>query len=250
MDESVNEAGDSPPEPVGDPVSTFCGNGHQMAEDAKFCSECGSSPSVGSTEVAGPLPSDSPDGRESAATPATSDPPVWNAKAIVAFILTLVLGTIGGIVGIILGIIARMEVRESDGRMRGSGLALAAIIIGVIDLVVTAIAVIVVVAAGSNSTSSAPIDTSPISGGSNTPSGPPLSDLQNSVLTDWNKQEPSYPATSVQCGYDPNKWAPGYQFMCFAYNSSNSGVGQIQITSTSSATDQNQTWNESYSTSG
>jgi len=66
--------------------------------------------------------------------------PVTSSKAIWSFVLA-VLGpccctAIMGAVAIVLGIQARKEIKESGGGLKGDGLALAGIIIGVIDVII------------------------------------------------------------------------------------------------------------------
>ena len=66
----------------------------------------------------------------------------WSAKAIVGFMLSLTIGLfpffgiLAAIAAIVLGAVARKNVRDAHGALRGGGLALAALIIGIIEVVV------------------------------------------------------------------------------------------------------------------
>jgi len=78
--------------------------------------------------------------------------------------------------------------------------------------------------------------------------GPSLSYMQRTTLKDFNKQE-SASGTQSNCTYDRTKWAPGYKFTCFIYNKADTGIGSVVITSTSSASASEYTWNEQFSLS-
>ena len=72
-------------------------------------------------------------------------PAKTNGSAVFAFVASLssfvCLVGIGGALGIVLGLIARSEIARSEGREVGRGLASAAIIVGVLNLTLTAIGV-------------------------------------------------------------------------------------------------------------
>jgi uncharacterized protein YqgC (DUF456 family) len=53
---------------------------------------------------------------------------------------------IGAVLAVVFGFIARSQIKRSGGSQKGSGLALAGIIIGITSLVLTVILVVVVVA--------------------------------------------------------------------------------------------------------
>jgi hypothetical protein len=57
------------------------------------------------------------------------------------------LGLIAGIVGLVLGYVAKREIRASDGRLNGSGMATAGIVLGWICVALTLVLIAVVVVA-------------------------------------------------------------------------------------------------------
>ena len=77
--------------------------------------------------------------------------PSTNGLAIASFVLGLVGWTvcIGSIVAIVLGFVARSQIRSSQGRQGGDGLALAGIILGFVALALILLFVIVSAATGS-----------------------------------------------------------------------------------------------------
>jgi Domain of unknown function (DUF4190)/Protein of unknown function (DUF2510) len=71
-----------------------------------------------------------------------------NRLAVAAFICACLAGFIaGGVLGIVLGVVALDEIRESEGRERGEGLAQWAIGLGVLNLAISALFVALVIRA-------------------------------------------------------------------------------------------------------
>ena len=68
-----------------------------------------------------------------------------NGLAIASLVLSLTVFLIGPILAIIFGLIARRQIRESKGGETGDGLALAGLIIGIVELAISLVVVIVVV---------------------------------------------------------------------------------------------------------
>jgi large-conductance mechanosensitive channel len=77
--------------------------------------------------------------QNSGATPRT------NGLAIASLVLSLTVFLVGPILAIIFGAIARRQIRESKGGQSGDGLALAGLIIGIVELVVSLVVVAFVV---------------------------------------------------------------------------------------------------------
>jgi hypothetical protein len=73
-------------------------------------------------------------------------PTETNAWAIVSLISSILswigLFGLGGIVGVITGVIARNQIRESHGRQGGDGIAVAGIILGGVNIVLSCIALL------------------------------------------------------------------------------------------------------------
>jgi len=114
-----------------------------------------------------------------------------------------------------------------------------------IAVLIAAAVIAIVIANNKNSTQTiTPRTTVPVAKAT----GPSLSYMQHSSLTDFNKRESEH-GTESNCAYDPKKWVPGYRFTCFIYDSASNGIGTVVITSTSSATASEYTWNESFSLS-
>ena len=76
-------------------------------------------------------------------------------------------------------------------------------------------------------------------------SGPPVASIQRATLNDFNHAE-HLGATTSECTYIPKKWKPGYSFTCYIYSASNAELGTVLVTSTSSATSKDFTFNESF----
>lgn len=68
--------------------------------------------------------------------------------AVTALICACVAGiVVGGVLGIVLGSVALDEIRESEGKERGEGMAQWAIGLGVLNLVISVVFVALVIAA-------------------------------------------------------------------------------------------------------
>ena len=84
--------------------------------------------------------------------PAGGTPPKTAGKAIASMVtglvglLTICCGflVVSSIVALVLGILARKEIRNSNGALKGDGMALAGIITGVIGIVMVVISIILV----------------------------------------------------------------------------------------------------------
>jgi len=137
-----------------------------------FCSRCGanmpdtalSCPRCGSAVSSAPPPPPAAGGPAAAPAPAPVAPPQWQAapparpyvgqqetdgKAVGSLILGILamfpFGLLTGIPAIILGHLSRKSIRESLGRLRGDGMALAGLIMGYISI--AAIPVVLIIAA-------------------------------------------------------------------------------------------------------
>jgi hypothetical protein len=82
--------------------------------------------------------------------------PSTNGLAIASLVLGIVGGVacVGWIVAIVLGAIARNQIRNSGGRQKGAGMALAGIILGCAWAVLFVLYIVVLVAVSSNSSTS------------------------------------------------------------------------------------------------
>ena len=67
-----------------------------------------------------------------------------NGFAIASLVLSLTIFLIGPVLAIIFGVIARRQIRESRGTQSGDGLALAGLIIGIVELVISLVVVTIV----------------------------------------------------------------------------------------------------------
>ena len=97
------------------------------------------------TPAAPPVPAVAPAPSYSyAAAPAQETNP-WAIVSLIASILSWVgLFGLGGIVGLVAGMVARNQIRDSAGRQGGDGLALAGIILGAANVLISCIAVLCV----------------------------------------------------------------------------------------------------------
>jgi len=78
----------------------------------------------------------------SSAAPQTSGMAIGS---LIASVLGLIIPIVGGIVGLILGYIAKKQIRESGGTLKGGGLATAGIVIGWIEVALPVLATCVIV---------------------------------------------------------------------------------------------------------
>jgi hypothetical protein len=80
--------------------------------------------------------------------------PSTNGLAIAALVLSIVGWVpcgVGSVVAVILGFVARNQIRQSQGRQGGDGLALAGIILGFVGIALVVFVLVLGVASGSNS---------------------------------------------------------------------------------------------------
>lgn len=111
----------------------FCGHcGATNPDDGQYCTKCGQL--IGTTGVIAPPPSLTPDPQ-----PRTSGKAI--ASLILGFFSLLLPAAVGAI---ILGHISRSEIRRSAGRLKGSGMALAGLILGYVWI--SAIPVLIIAA--------------------------------------------------------------------------------------------------------
>ena len=119
----------------------FCQNcGKENPSGSIFCENCGSV--IGSNPIESNVEQPI---TENVNNNVSSSDAKTNTLAIVGFILSLVgifcFGILFGAAGIVLGIIARGQIKSNPGR-KGSGLALAGIIIGSFDVVFVIFAIV------------------------------------------------------------------------------------------------------------
>jgi Domain of unknown function (DUF4190) len=131
--------------------------------------------------------------------------------AIWALVLVIVLGAIGALVGIPLAFVARSKIRQSNGALRGSGLALAALIIGFVWVALLALAIAIPTFVGV------------------TRSGPAVQNLNFSVQSQISGTAPrgfDVPGvSSVSCQL-PDSWTAGSTFTCVVYGSAGTVIGR------------------------
>ncbi|MGA2835389.1 MAG: DUF4190 domain-containing protein [Acidimicrobiales bacterium] len=151
--------------------------------------------------------------------------------AIWALVLVIVLGALGALVGIPLAFAARSRIRQSGGASKGSGLALAALIIGFGYVALIGLAIAIPTFLGV------------------TRSGPSLQDLDYSVQGQVTGTGPTdFGATGVSdvsC-QPPDQWTIGSTFTCVAYGTSGSAVGRYLGTVDPNAPDGTEQWNGRY----
>jgi hypothetical protein len=153
-----------------------------------------------------------------------------NALSVWSIVLVIVLGSIGALVSIPMGFVARRQIRRSQGRQKGAGLALAAIIIGFVFVGITLVVMGLVLTRSPSS-------------------GPSLSGLTSSVRAQIAGSGPDSlkvpGVASVVCS-PPTSWQTGETFTCFAYGSTGSKIGRYEgIVAANSPTGQfewNATW--------
>jgi hypothetical protein len=153
-----------------------------------------------------PLPYAAPPYGAPSPYPYPSGPPLAAPKtspmAIWAFVLVIALGVIGALVAVPLAFKARAKIRRSNGALKGSGLALAAQIIGFVyfGLVLLAIAIPTFIGV--------------------THSGPTVQTLDNSVQNQITAAPPDgfdVPGISDVSCQPPSRWTTGSTFTCIAY---------------------------------
>ena len=115
--------------------------GLSMSDESRFCSACGADTVSGATAVTQTVTSPAP-------TIATDVP--TSDKALASMILGLcvfVAGFLAGLPAVILGHMAKTEIRKSNGRLRGDGMALTGLILGYLSLALLPIMIILIIAA-------------------------------------------------------------------------------------------------------
>jgi len=151
--------------------------------------------------------------------------------AVWALVLVLVLGAVGALVGIPLAFVARSRIRASRGSLKGSGLALAALIIGFVwvGLLVLAIAIPTFLGV--------------------TGSGPSVQTLDANVLGQVTGSAPNdFGITGVRgvtCE-PPITWTTGTRFICVVYGPIGNQVGRYVGTVDPNAPDGTYQWNGQY----
>lgn len=116
-------------------ICSQCGT--QLDASTRYCTHCGAPTTAGSSST--PLPT----------VPGTSSS--LNAFAVVS----LVLGVLGGwLFALVFGYVGRTQIKRSNGRQRGSGLAIAGIVLGWIGVAATVVVVLVLIVAASSGSSS------------------------------------------------------------------------------------------------
>jgi hypothetical protein len=166
-------------------------------------------------------------------------PQKTNRLAIWSLILVIALGALGALAGIPMAFVARRQVRQSQGTQRGAGLALAALIVGFSFIALFVLLITLAVTVNGSSTSSE--------------SGPPLSELQATVKGDLTGTGAGRfgvaGVSSVVCN-PPKVWQPGNTFTCFAYDSSQSELGQLNGTIEPNSASGDYRWNAEWLPNG
>ena len=156
--------------------------------------------------------------------------------AIWALVLVIALGAVGALAGIPLAFAARSKIRQSGGALKGSGLALAALIVGFVYVALVAVAIAIPTFLGI------------------THSGPPLQTLTYSVQNQITGTAPNdfgdARVSDVVCT-PPSQWTTGSTFTCVAYATAPSGlpaseVGHYYGTVEQNASDGTYQWNGRY----
>jgi hypothetical protein len=162
--------------------------------------------------------------------------PKTSPMAIWALVLVILLGALGALVGIPLAFAARSKIRQSGGILKGSGLALAALIIGFAYVAFLVLAIAIPTFLGV------------------THSGPSQPDLNYSVqgqITGTASNDFSdHRVSSVVCT-PPSQWTTGSTFTCIAYATAPTGlpaseVGRYYGTVAPNASDGTYQWNGRY----
>lgn len=115
--------------------------GLSMSDDSRFCSACGAETVSAATAVTQTV---TPSVPVIATDVRTSD------KALASMILGLcvfVAGFLAGLPAVILGHMAKTEIRNSNGKLRGDGMALTGLILGYLSLALLPIIMILIIAA-------------------------------------------------------------------------------------------------------
>ena len=120
-------------------MSQYCMDcGAENLDDAKFCKNCGKELKIYEQTRSSSEPT---------ATTANIIVSKTSGKAIASLVLSLLwLYGIGSILAIIFGHIARSEIKNSNGRLTGGGIALAGLILGYLLSVVVFVGILAAVA--------------------------------------------------------------------------------------------------------
>jgi len=96
----------------------FCHAGHPMAPEQQFCAACGAPRATGVVYVT--------------TAPATRT----NGFAIASLVLGIVwIYGLGSILALVFGLVARSQINQSEGSQKGTGLAVAGIVLGIVGIV-------------------------------------------------------------------------------------------------------------------
>jgi hypothetical protein len=155
--------------------------------------------------------------------------------AIWSLVLVIVLGAIGALVGIPLAFVARSRIAKSGGMLKGSGLALAAIIVGFAWVALLLFAIAIPVFLGV------------------THSGPSLQTLNAGVQRQITGSGPgefnATGVTAVSCQL-PARWITGSTFNCVAHGIGGQVAGNFFGTVTTNAPNGDYRWYGQYSPNG
>ena len=159
------------------------------------------------------------------AEPKTSPMAVW------ALVLVIVLGAIGALAGIPLAFVARSKIRQSGGALKGSGLALAALIVGFVWVGLFLLAIAIPTFLGV------------------THSGPAVENLNYSVQGQVAGTGPNdfdvAGVSNVEC-QRPSSWTTGSTFTCAVFGSTGTVIGQYHGTVVPNSSDDVYQWNGRY----
>lgn len=181
-------------------------------------------PTVQPAQPQWPTPGGTPPGSAGNGNPYyPAYPPPWpglaepktSPMAIWSLILVIALGALGALAGIPMAFVARSKIRRSGGTLKGSGLALAALIVGFIWIGLFLLAIAIPVFIGV------------------THSGPSVQSLDASVLGQISGTGPGdfndIGVSTVNCQL-PAQWTTGSTFTCLAYDPSGTEVGSYSAT--------------------
>lgn len=158
-------------------------------------------------------------------------PPKTSSMAVWSLILVILLGAVGALVGIPLAFVARSRIRRSGGALKGSGLALAALIVGFGYVALVALAIAIPTFLGRATT------------------GPPLQNLDYSVhnqITGSGPDDFAVPGIDAVACTPPVRWTTGATFTCIAYGTAGAEVGRYYGTVTPDASDGTYQWDGRY----
>lgn len=116
----------------------FCSKCGAALNGAAFCAECGTSVVV------------VPNSTQSTSAPVSANPPSnnvgqspkTNVLAIIGFVISIVGFVWFNWLGVVLGVVALNQIKKSEGREGGRGLAIAAIVIGALDVLLIGLTIV------------------------------------------------------------------------------------------------------------